>query len=169
MGICTSCEANSVATAKLVLQDGRLEEFSYPVKVSFLLSKDPNVFICHSDEMDFDGVVSAVPLNEELQLGQLYFALPLSKLSRRLQAEELAALAVKANAALLKSQASEKSPRKKTGFFGGEREERSSSKVSDVGSAAGRKMKDIGNNNNNRKNLNGRKNMFVANLHAIPE
>ncbi|KAE9466910.1 hypothetical protein C3L33_01169, partial [Rhododendron williamsianum] len=53
--------------------------------------------------MDFDDVVSAVSDDEELQLGQLYFALPLSRLRRRLQAEEMAALAVKASSALMKS------------------------------------------------------------------
>lgn len=164
MGICTSCQSTSVVTSKLILQDGRLEEFSYPVKASYILSKHPNVFICNSDEMDFDGVVSAVRAEEELHLGQLYFLLPLNKLTRPLQAEEMAALAVKANAALLKSQAGDKCRcRKNTRFFGGEKEDRSSAKVADVGSAAGKKMRNMG----NRKN--GRKNMFVANLTAIPE
>ncbi|KAG5535765.1 hypothetical protein RHGRI_023510 [Rhododendron griersonianum] len=103
MGICSSCDSTSVATAKLVLHDGRLLEYSYPVKVSYILQKDPSCFICNSDEMDFDDVVSAVSDDEELQLGQLYFALPLSRLRRRLQAEEMAALAVKASSALMKS------------------------------------------------------------------
>ncbi|XP_021725465.1 uncharacterized protein LOC110692729 [Chenopodium quinoa] len=172
MGICSSCESTSVATAKLILEDGRLEEFSYPVKASYLLSKDPNVFICNSDEMDFDGYVSAVRAEDELQPGQLYFALPLAKLSRPLHAEDMAALAVKANAALLKSRAGEKCGcRKKGGFFGGgEKEERSSAKVADVGSAAGRRMKNIGNRNRNRSNgINGRRMISVGNLSAIPE
>lgn len=108
MGICTSCESTSVATAKLILADGRLEEFSYPVKASYVLQKDPTIFICNSDEMDFGDVVSAISGDEELQPGQLYFALPLSRLKRRLQAEEMAALAVKASSALTKSGACEK-------------------------------------------------------------
>ncbi|KAG6408164.1 hypothetical protein SASPL_131167 [Salvia splendens] len=95
MGICSSCESTSVATAKLILGDGRLQEYPYPVKVSYVLQKNPAFFICNSDEMDFDNVVSAVSDDDELQLGQIYFALPLSKLSRRLQADEMAALAVK--------------------------------------------------------------------------
>ncbi|KNA09505.1 hypothetical protein SOVF_152840 [Spinacia oleracea] len=168
MGICSSCESTSVATAKLILPDGRLEEFSYPVKASYILLKDPNVFICNSEEMDFDGVVAAVRAEEELQPGQLYFALPLKRLSRPLTAEEMAALAVKANAALLKSRAGEKKCgcKKRGGFFGGgggggEKEERSSAKVADVGSAAGRRMRNIGNQN--------RRKMVVGNLSAIPE
>ncbi|XVF15678.1 hypothetical protein REPUB_Repub09cG0175800 [Reevesia pubescens] len=103
MGICSSCDSTHVATAKLILQDGRLQEFPYPVKVSYVLQKNPMCFICNSDEMDFDDVVSAIQEDEELQPGQLYFALPLSWLKHPLQAEEMAALAVKASSALMKS------------------------------------------------------------------
>ena len=52
--------------------------------------------------MDFDDVVYAVDEDDELQLGQLYFALPLERLNQRMQAEEMAALAVKASSALMK-------------------------------------------------------------------
>ncbi|KAG5069835.1 hypothetical protein JHK85_002212 [Glycine max] len=92
-----------VATAKLVLQDGRLQEFSYPVKVSFLLQKYPACFICNSDEMEFGDVVSAIDEDQVLQPGQLYFALPLSRLRHPLQPHEMAALAVKASSALMKT------------------------------------------------------------------
>ncbi|KAM0032174.1 hypothetical protein Hdeb2414_s0016g00472151 [Helianthus debilis subsp. tardiflorus] len=100
MGICSSCESTSVLTAKLISHDGRLQEFSYPVKVSYVLQNNPSTFICNSDEMEFDDVLSAVSADEELQLGQLYFALPLSRLRHPLQPEEMAALAVKASSAL---------------------------------------------------------------------
>ncbi|KAI3777065.1 hypothetical protein L1987_46859 [Smallanthus sonchifolius] len=100
MGICSSCESTSVATAKLISQDGRLHEFSYPVKVSYVLQNNPSTFICNSDEMEFDDVVSAISDEEELQLGHLYFALPLSRLKQPLQPEDMAALAVKASSAL---------------------------------------------------------------------
>ncbi|KAG6663245.1 uncharacterized protein LOC122296720 [Carya illinoinensis] len=108
MGICSSSCSTDVAAAKLILQDGRLQEFSYPVKVSYVLQMNPTCFIANSDEMDFDDVVSAVNENEELQLGQLYFALPLSKLKQPLQPEEMAALAVKASSALMKASGGEK-------------------------------------------------------------
>ncbi|KAL5704939.1 hypothetical protein ACHQM5_023295 [Ranunculus cassubicifolius] len=80
MGICNSCDSVSVATAKLILPDGQLQEFPYPVKVSFLLQKYPSYFICDSDSMEFDGCVSALRDSEELQTGHLYFALPLRNL-----------------------------------------------------------------------------------------
>ncbi|KAL5557199.1 hypothetical protein UlMin_039435 [Ulmus minor] len=103
MGICSSTSSIHVATAKLILQDGSLQEFSYPIKVSYVLQKNPSCFICNADEMDFDDVVSAINDDEELLPGQLYFALPLKRLNYKLLPEEMAALAVKANAALMKS------------------------------------------------------------------
>ncbi|KAM7250947.1 hypothetical protein ACFE04_022830 [Oxalis oulophora] len=108
MGLCNSSNSTHVATAKVVLHDGQLQEFSYPVKVSYVLLKNPSCFICDSDDMDFDGVVSPLKDNDELFPGNLYFALPLSKLRRRLEAEEMAALAVKASSALMKSGCGEK-------------------------------------------------------------
>ncbi|GMI86429.1 hypothetical protein like AT2G23690 [Hibiscus trionum] len=115
MGICSSCDSTHVATAKLILQDGRLQEFPYPVKVSYVLQRNPMCFICNSDEMDFDDVASAIEEDEELQPGQLYFALPLSWLKHPLQAEEMAALAVKASSALMRGGAGERSgSRRKT-------------------------------------------------------
>ncbi|CAL0311523.1 unnamed protein product [Lupinus luteus] len=102
MGNCSSSDSTQVATAKLVHLDGRLQEFSYPVKVSYLLQEHPMCFICNSDEMDFDDVVKAVHEDDVLQPGQLYFALPLSRLNHPLHAAEMAALAVKASSALVK-------------------------------------------------------------------
>jgi len=157
-----------VATAKVILQDGRLQEYSYPVKVSYVLSKDNNnsSFICNADDMEFDDFVSAVKDDEELQPGQLYFVLPLSKLRRPLQAEEMAALAVKANAALLNSGGSEKCCCRKKGgssFF------RSGEKVVDGGAARTRSGNRSTSRSSNANNRNGGKKQFAAKLSAIPE
>ncbi|KAF7809770.1 uncharacterized protein G2W53_036513 [Senna tora] len=110
MGNCSSADYSMKvsATAKLILQDGQLQEFSYPVKVAYLLQMNPMSFICNSDEMDFDDVVRAIHEDDVLQPGQLYFVLPLSRLNRPLQAEEMAALAVKASSAIMKSGGAEK-------------------------------------------------------------
>ncbi|XP_022749237.1 uncharacterized protein LOC111298778 [Durio zibethinus] len=100
MGICNSCESTSVVTAKLILQDGSLQEFTNPVKVSHILERNPNCFICSSDDMDFDSTLCAVDEEDQLQLGELYFALPLSRLNNPLSTEEIGALAIKASQAL---------------------------------------------------------------------
>ncbi|XVE48631.1 hypothetical protein DITRI_Ditri01bG0017300 [Diplodiscus trichospermus] len=100
MGICNSCESTSVVTAKLILQDGRLQEFPNPVKVSHILERNPNCFICSSDDMDVDSTLCAIDEEDQLQLGELYFALPLSLLNSPLRTEEMGALAIKASQAL---------------------------------------------------------------------
>ncbi|KAK4781080.1 hypothetical protein SAY87_017186 [Trapa incisa] len=105
MGICLSSRtfAADGDTAKLILQDGRLEELPCPVSVSQVLqSYDPTCFICDSDEMEFDDAVCAVNADEELRPGCLYFALPLSCLGRPMQAQDMAALAVMASTALMR-------------------------------------------------------------------
>lgn len=155
MGICSSSESTHVATAKLVLQDGRLQEYSYPVKVSYVLHRYPTYFICNSDEMEFDDVLSAISDDEELQPGQLYFALPLSRLKHPLQAEEMAALAVKASNALMKS--GDKCARRK----------KSVCPITFTGEGSPRKMAAAGGIGRLRRGGQGRK--FSAMLSAIPE
>ncbi|KAF6155767.1 hypothetical protein GIB67_007414 [Kingdonia uniflora] len=103
MGICSSTESISIATAKLILQNGQLQEFSYPIKASYVLQKHPSHIVCNSDEMDFDSFVLALHADEDLKPGQLYFLLPLSYLKRPIMPDEMAALAVKASSALMKS------------------------------------------------------------------
>ncbi|PON44730.1 hypothetical protein TorRG33x02_330300 [Trema orientale] len=103
MGIFHSCQStsSSVTTAKLILQNGELQEFSQPVKVSQAMQNvDSASFVCDSDDIDFGEILSAVSEDEELQLGQLYFVLPSNCLNRPILGEEMAALAVKASAAL---------------------------------------------------------------------
>ncbi|XP_010515454.1 PREDICTED: uncharacterized protein LOC104791304 [Camelina sativa] len=103
MGACGSRESGRTETAKLILPDGTLQEFSTPVKVWQILQKNPTSFVCNSDDMDFDDAVLAVAGSEDLRPGELYFVLPLTWLNHPLRAEEMAALAVKASSALAKN------------------------------------------------------------------
>ncbi|KAI3785006.1 hypothetical protein L1987_44114 [Smallanthus sonchifolius] len=169
MGICTSCDSTSVATAKLISHDGTLQEFSYPVKVSYVLQNNPSTFICNSDEMEFDDVVSAISDDEELQLGQLYFALPLSRLRHPLQPVEMAALAVKASSAL--SGCRQKNLSFPTSMLAGEKSyTKSSGRVADAGGfersrrRGGRAAVTGGGGGGS-----GRRRNFMAMLSAIPE
>ncbi|GFQ01918.1 hypothetical protein PHJA_002335700 [Phtheirospermum japonicum] len=144
MGICSSCDSTSVATAKLILDDGKLLEYSYPVKVSYVLQKNiPASFICNADEMDFYGVVSALGDDEVLHPGHLYFALPLVRMGRRMRPEEMAALAVRASSAL----------RDHTLVFSGENVARPSTREAAAGGDVGRR----------------RRGKFKARLSGIPE
>ncbi|XP_068344421.1 uncharacterized protein [Pyrus communis] len=158
MGICSSSGSTQVATAKLILQDGNLQEYPYPVKVSYVLQKNPTCFICNSDEMDFDDVLQAVSDNEVLQPGQLYFALPLSWLKHPLQAEEMAALAVKASSALMKS--------------GGEKcgcRRNSVSPLIFSGVEVKERRRVVASGGSRRRRDSGGKGRFAAELSAIPE
>nr|CAB3453815.1 unnamed protein product [Digitaria exilis] len=100
-------------TAKVVDLDGSMAQFAAPVTAHDALASttttttaagarasSPARFLCCSDELDFDAPVRAVGPRDALRPGQLYFALPLSMLGRPLSAQDMAALAVKACAAL---------------------------------------------------------------------
>ncbi|XP_047089213.1 uncharacterized protein LOC124701205 [Lolium rigidum] len=113
MGACNSCEATAVASvaaataARVVLADGKLQRLpggtrvSHAVKAAAAAAGDAGAcFLCSADGLELGGAVAAVAPDEELQPGQLYFVLPASMQRRLLQAEEMAALAIRASAAL---------------------------------------------------------------------
>ncbi|KAK9053196.1 hypothetical protein SSX86_029828 [Deinandra increscens subsp. villosa] len=172
MGICISSPSPSLPTSKLILPDGRLQEFFHPTKVSDVLHSHPSTFICNSDEMDFDDLVSPINHHENLQPGQLYFALPLKRLNHPLQPEEMAALAVKASAALAKCGGSHSRHSKKnknvcftSSFSGEKRRARSSSRVEDV-ETVGLSRRRCGGNDGGSS---GKRRNFKVMLSAIPE
>ncbi|CAI0458572.1 unnamed protein product [Linum tenue] len=114
-------------------------------------------FICNADEMEFDDVVLAVDDEEELQPGQLYFALPVSWLRHPLQPEEMAALAVKASSALMKTSAA-------GGGGGVEGDVGKHRRRASAGSAAA-----AGGGRSRRRGSSGSEKKFAAMLSAIPE
>ncbi|KAL4568646.1 hypothetical protein LXL04_024261 [Taraxacum kok-saghyz] len=164
MGLCCSCHSTSVAKSMVILPDGTLQEFSYAVKVSEVLHQNPKTFICNSDEMEFDNMVSAIKDDDELQPGQLYFALPLKRLNYPLQPEDMAALAVKAAAALAKcgSRRRRKNICFTSSFSGEKGRTRGSSKVADAGTIGLSRGSFGGGGGGKRQN-------FKAMLSAIPE
>ncbi|CAN6196460.1 unnamed protein product [Urochloa humidicola] len=122
MGSCVSrsgamsepaAESVHALTAKVVGLDGSMAQFAAPVTAlqalaaiavaaGIITASSPSNahFLCCSDELDFDAPVRALAPRDALQPGQLYFALPVSMLERPLSAQDMAALAVKASAAL---------------------------------------------------------------------
>lgn len=91
------------STAKLIDLDGKLQEFRHPIIAGHILSHNPNCFLCCSDSMYINSSLPLIPKNEELQLGQIYFLLPLSKSHIPLSLQDLCALAIKASSALAPS------------------------------------------------------------------
>ncbi|XP_047046718.1 uncharacterized protein LOC124651720 [Lolium rigidum] len=106
MGSCVSLSAApalpTVATAKIVLEDGSMAQFATPITARDALGSDAassSSFLCSCDELRFDAPARALAAEEELQPGCLYFALPVSMLRRPLSGQDMAALAVKATSA----------------------------------------------------------------------
>ncbi|PIA50643.1 hypothetical protein AQUCO_01200094v1 [Aquilegia coerulea] len=86
MGTCVSSQANGngiggikPSTIKIIHVDGRLQEFKQAIVARHILSQNPNRFLCSLESMNVDSYVQQVPETEELQLGQIYFLLPLSQ------------------------------------------------------------------------------------------
>lgn len=113
MGICFSLEKSThevdqhrPQTAKFVSINGDLKEFPVPITVSQVLVQldiSNSSFICNSDALFFDELITALKMEDQLQANQLYFLLPLSKLEHPLTASDMTSLAVKASVALQNS------------------------------------------------------------------
>ena len=111
MGICASSQYTSKgrialnwpSTAKIIHLDGTLQELRDPIKAGNILSQNPDCFLCSSESMYINSHVPLIPQNEELQLGQIYFLMPLSNSHEPLSLQDLCTLAIKAHAALTHS------------------------------------------------------------------
>ncbi|KAK4378374.1 hypothetical protein RND71_000236 [Anisodus tanguticus] len=111
MGICTSSPLMTkqngsimnfpVTKVTMVIQiTGKLQEFRQPITAGEILVQHPDFFICSSEAMNVNSLVPQLAKDEMLQLGQLYFLLPVSKLQTPFSLQDMCALAVKASTAL---------------------------------------------------------------------
>ncbi|KAK4387849.1 hypothetical protein Sango_2391500 [Sesamum angolense] len=108
MGGCFSSESDyshrQRLTANVVSLNGELRQYPLPVTVSQVLNFEAaspgSFFVCSSDGLDFDDYIPSLDAEDELEPAQIYFVLPVAKLQHRLAAADMAALAVKASAAL---------------------------------------------------------------------
>jgi hypothetical protein len=90
----------------VLLPIGELREYTPPATAARVLDdsveETAGWFLCDADAMGFEGAVSAVGGAEELRPGQIYFVLPADALRNGLRREDIAALAVRASAALVR-------------------------------------------------------------------
>ncbi|KAL3340646.1 hypothetical protein AABB24_028999 [Solanum stoloniferum] len=109
MGACLSSSSTIVdqkqLTSYVISINGELRQYSVPINVSQVLQSDissdaASSFLCSSDRLYFDDFIPSLDSQYQLLPGQIYFMLPASKLKYRLSASDMAALAVKASAAL---------------------------------------------------------------------
>ncbi|RZC62853.1 hypothetical protein C5167_024608 [Papaver somniferum] len=120
MGLCFSSssidysENQASSSAKVISLNGNLTQYSAPVRVSHVLNQldsSNSCILCNSDHLLYDDYVKALGSEEEIQLGQIYFVLEKSRLKYRLTASDMAALAVKASSAFMKSSSTKKGRR----------------------------------------------------------
>ncbi|KAI3972625.1 hypothetical protein MKX01_019283 [Papaver californicum] len=105
----------SSSSAKVISLNGNLTQYSAPVRVSHVLNQldsSNSCILCNSDHLLYDDYVKALDFEEEIQLGQIYFVLEKIRLKYRLTAADMAALAVKASSAFMKSSSSSKKGRR---------------------------------------------------------
>ena len=107
MGSCFSSAAaagpvvGQLPTAKVVTIDGSLNEYSAPVTVSQVLG--PNCvsgLLCNSDNLNYNDYIPALAMDDMIELGRLYFVLPIEKNNCVLSGRDMAMLAVKASSAI---------------------------------------------------------------------
>ncbi|KAK1266474.1 hypothetical protein QJS04_geneDACA014545 [Acorus gramineus] len=94
-------------SAKVISPDGGLKEYTVPVTVAEVLlgsGYGPTFFICDSNKLYFNERVPAMDGHEFLDLGQIYFVLPIDLMIKRsLTSTDMVALANKASSAMSKA------------------------------------------------------------------
>ncbi|KAI5020789.1 hypothetical protein ZWY2020_045679 [Hordeum vulgare] len=107
------------STAMVLLPTGELREYPRPPTagqaLDDMVDADAGWFLCDADEMTFEGPVAAVAGDDELRPGQIYFVLPAEARRNGLRSEDVAALAVRASAALVKKASTGRGRRRRPG------------------------------------------------------
>uniref|UniRef100_A0A453NNF7 DUF4228 domain-containing protein n=2 Tax=Aegilops tauschii subsp. strangulata TaxID=200361 RepID=A0A453NNF7_AEGTS len=91
------------ASVRVIAADGSLKELpaSPRVAVSDVLAGEAaSFFVCNSDALYFNEPPPALVSDELLRPGQIYFLIPAAELGRPLSSADMAALAVRASAAI---------------------------------------------------------------------
>lgn len=100
MGNATSCAPSilsNTGVVKVVSSDGRLEVYTRPVKAAELMLDKPGHFVCNSTDLKVGQRIPGLSADEELELRQLYFLLPMEMLYSVLTHEEISSLSYKAS------------------------------------------------------------------------
>lgn len=105
MGNYVSCVSSKVPSnvVKVITLYGSVQEFGSAMKAADLMLDNPQHFVCHSSALQTGRRISALSADEELELGHLYFLLPMRKLNHSLSPSDMASLPFKADSALQNS------------------------------------------------------------------
>ncbi|VFQ68347.1 unnamed protein product [Cuscuta campestris] len=91
---------STAAAAVVVNENGEVQERRRPAKAADVLSENPDCFLSNSDSMGVDSEIPQVRGDEDLEVGQLYFLLPVSRARSPLSLQDMCRLAPSASAAL---------------------------------------------------------------------
>ncbi|KAB1212257.1 hypothetical protein CJ030_MR5G025025 [Morella rubra] len=102
MGNVTSCAPSIISSGavKVLFSDGRLGAYTRPVRVAELMLENPGQFVCESCSLKVGHRIQGLLADEELELRQFYFLLPMELLYSVLTLEEMSSLSYKATKAL---------------------------------------------------------------------
>jgi hypothetical protein len=87
-------------TVKVVSWNGTVQELQRRIKAAELMLENPQHFVCHANGLQIGRRINPLSADEELDLGYLYFLLPMAKLHAVLSGTDMASLAFKANSAM---------------------------------------------------------------------
>ncbi|GLJ46357.1 hypothetical protein SUGI_0977160 [Cryptomeria japonica] len=105
MGSYLSCGSSHIFpsnTVKVVAYNGELQEFQKQIKAAELMLENPQHFVCHADSLQVGRRINPLSADEDLELGHLYFLLPMSKLQGVVSDSDMASIAVRAKSAMKK-------------------------------------------------------------------
>jgi hypothetical protein len=102
MGNSVLCASNSVpsSTVKVIHWNGSVQGFQRILKAAELMLDNPQHFVCHANGLQIGRRINPLSADEDLDLGHLYFLLPMTKLHSVLSGADMASLAFKANSAM---------------------------------------------------------------------
>ena len=96
-------QAHQPASVRVIAADGSLKELPATPRVAVsdvLAGEAASFFVCNSDALYFNEPPPALASDELLRPGQIYFLIPAAELGRPLSSADMAALAVRASAAI---------------------------------------------------------------------
>jgi len=102
MGSYISCASNTVpsSTVKVIHWNGSVQDLQRRITAAELMLDNPQHFVCHANGLQIGRRINPLTADEELDLGYLYFLLPMPKLHSVLSGTDMASLAFKANSAM---------------------------------------------------------------------
>jgi hypothetical protein len=85
---------------KVIHWNGSVQDLQRRITAAELMLDNPQHFVCHANGLQIGRRINPLTADEELDLGYLYFLLPMPKLHSVLSGTDMASLAFKANSAM---------------------------------------------------------------------